>query len=684
VACAHRWPRLGPPILAALVVAAVVGVAHGAESPAPRPYIGPWGFDLGGMDAGVSPGDDFFRYADGAWMARTAIPADKPAYTAADPLADQLQDRLRGILEDASSRRDSKGPERKIGAAYRAFMGEAAIERRGMRPLGPDLALIDGVRSKTELARLMGRGVRSFLPSLFDLSIGSDLRDPGRYQIYLAQGGLGLPDRDYYLNAAFAGKKRAYQAYVARLLSLAGRPDADRSAARIVALETRIAAASWTQVELRDPVKGYRPATLASLGKAAPGFAWRPFLASAGLDARDLVLKTDTAAPRIAALFAQTPLPTLKAWAAFHTVDAAAAVLPRRVAAARFDFRDRSLAGQPAMEARWRRGVEAVGDQLGDDLGQAYVARYFPPPAKARIDAIVGDLRSAFALRIASLDWMSSETRREALAKLAALDVQVGYPTTWRDYGALRIADDDAYGNAERAIAFDWARQVARLDRPVDRNEWDAPPQVFNAYNRPAFNQIIFPAALLQAPLFDPAADSAVNYGAIGAVIGHEMTHGFDDQGRRFDARGKLRDWWTAADGARFDAKARALAAQYSAVEPLPGVHIRGDATLGENIADLGGLALALEAYRLSLRGRPPPVIDGFTGDQRVFLGWAQIWRQKLREDLLRQQIASDVHSPAEARVDGAARNLDAWYAAFDVKRANRLYLAPADRVRIW
>jgi putative endopeptidase len=676
--------RPGLPTLAALCIAALFGVANGAQSRHSEPFIGPWGFDLSGMDASVSPGDDFFRYADGAWMSRTIIPPDKAAYTAADPLADQLQDRLRGVLEDASSGRGPVGPRRKIGAAYRAFMDEAGIEKRGMAPLRPDLAAIHRARSKAELAGLMGRGVRSYLPSLFDLSIGSDLKDPTRYRAYLAQGGLGLPDREYYLSAGLAAKKRAYEAYVAQILSLAGWPGARGYAGRIVAFETRIAEVSWTQAERRDPVKGYQPTTVAKLAAAAPGFAWLPFLASAGLGDRDLVLTTDTSLPKIAAVFADTPLPVLKAWAAFHTLDAAATVLPKRVVAAHFDFRDRTLDGQPAMKPRWRRGVDAVGDQLGDALGQAYVARYFPPPAKAKIDAIVGDLRAAFTARIGSLEWMSPQTRREALAKLAALDVQVGYPTAWRDYRPLRIAADDAYGNGERAIAFDWARQIARLDRPVDRNEWDAPPQVFNAYNRLAFNQIVFPAALLQAPLFDAAADPAINYGAIGAVIGHEMTHGFDDQGRKFDAQGKLRDWWAAADAARFEARAKALAAQYSAIEPLPGAHIQGDLTVGENIADLGGLALALEAYHISLHGRPAPVIDGFSGDQRVFLGWAQIWRQKLRDDLLRQQIASDTHSPAEARVDGAARNLDAWYVAFDVKRANRLYLAPDDRVRIW
>jgi putative endopeptidase len=408
-------------------------------------------------------------------------------------------------------------------------------------------------------------------------------------------------------------------------------------------------------------------------------------LTAADLGGRsNVVAITNTSLPKIAALYASTPLDTLKAWEAFHLVDSMAGVLPKAFVDARFDFRGKVLTGQLENRPRWKRAVQAVDGELGDAVGEVYVARYFPPGSKAKMEALIGDLKSAFAKHIQALDWMSPETRTQALAKLANYDVQIGYPKKWRDYSGLEIRADDAFGDAWRSGAFEWEFKVGRLNSPVDKDEWGMTPQTVNAYNNPFFNEVVFPAAILQPPFFNPTADPAINYGAIGGVIGHEMTHGFDDEGRKFDAHGQLRDWWTSEDAARFEAKAKRLGAQYSAMEPLPGVHIKGDLTMGENIADLGGLTLGLEAYHASLQGRPAPVIDGFTGDQRVFLGWAQVWREKMRDDALRSQIASNEHSPAEARVNGVVPNINAWYAAFGVKPGDKLYVPADQRVHIW
>lgn len=667
-----------------LMAAAALGVlAFASTTLAAEPDYGAWGFDAKGADMAVKPGDDFFRYADGAWLAKTTIPADKTSFGAFDILADRSEAQVHAILEAAAAKGGSTATaEGKIGAAYRAFMDEATIEKRGAAPLQPDLAAIRGAKDKTELAALMGR---PGFASVFEVDVDPDFKDPTKYQVYLGQGGLSLPDRDYYLTTQFAEKKKAFQAYVARMLTLAGWVEPEKHAAAIVAFETKIAEASWTKADARNPVKVYNPSTVADLAKAAPGFDWTALMGGASLGARqNVVLTTNTALPKIAAIYAETPLETLKAWEAFNLVDASAPTLPKAFVEARFEFRNKTLSGQPELAARWKRGSRTVNGQLGEAVGEVYVAKYFPPASKAKMEALIGDLKSAFAKHIESLTWMGAATKTEALAKLANYDVQVGYPKKWRDYSKLEIRADDAYGNAKRAAAFEWAYKVARVDSPVDKDEWELTPQTVNAYNQPFFNEVVFPAAILQPPFFNPAADPAVNYGAIGAVIGHEMVHGFDNSGRQFDSHGRLRDWWTAEDAAKFEAKTKVLGEQYSAMEPLPGAHIKGDLTMGENIADLGGLTMGLEAYHASLGGKPAPVIDGLTGDQRVFLGWAQVWREKLRDDALRQQIASNEHSPPEARVNGVVHNMDAWYAAFGVKPTDKLYVAPEARVRIW
>lgn len=540
----------------------------------------------------------------------------------------------------------------------------------------------------------MGASTEDYYGSLFAVAILPDAKDPTHYAVTLGQAGLGLPDRDYYLQPGFAEKKRLYEEYIANQLAAVHWPEARERAAKIVEFETRIARASWSRTEQRDPLKTYNPMTLAQLESLTPGFEWPAFLEAAGLgEARRFGIAEKSAFPQLAALVHTTPLPTLRAWLAFNVIDTAAPYLPDAFVQRRFEFRDHALSGQPELAPRWKRAVAAVEYGSGADfnpggmseaIGRVYVARYFTPEAKAQMQQLVANLKTAFAARIERLEWMGPATKARALGKLANYRVKIGYPEVWRDYSTLVIRADDVCGNVRRAQSYEWRRSLARRERPVDRAEWVRNPQAVNAYNNPLFNEIVFPAAILQPPFFDPAADPAVNYGGIGGTIGHETTHGFDDQGRLFDAQGRLRDWWESADATRFQAAATRLAAQYSAFELLPGTHVNGELTLGENIADLGGLSIALDACHASLGGAASPRIDGLSGEQRLFLGWAQVWRRKVREDELRRLLVSDVHSPAEARVNLPVRNIDAWYGAFGVKSGDRGYLSAAERVRIW
>ena len=681
----------------AVILALAAGRALAAE-PAPLKY-GAWGFDLTAMDKATKPGDDFFRYANGAWLDRTPIPPDKPGMSLRILESDLAEARLHAIMEDSAKAagHEPATVEGKVGAFYKSFMDEARIEALGARPIAPELDAIRAATSRERLGALMGRHVKDFESSAFAIGLDVDTKDIAHYAVYLGQAGLGLPDRDYYLQPAFAEKKAAYQAYVEKLLTLVGWPDPKGKAAAIVALETRIAQASWTKAQERNPDATYNPYTVAELEKAAPGFPWRAFLAEAGLgEPKKVVVVERTAFPKIAAIFAETPVDVLQAWLAFSVADNASPNLSKPFADAYFQMRQKTLSGQAEEQARWKRGVHAVsggdygaGDRfdrfgnLGWAVGQLYTARYFSPEAKAKVQALVADLKTAYRARIQKLDWMSPATKAEALKKLAAYNVKVGYPDKPRDYSKVVIRDDDLIGNVRRAAEGDWAFYVARQNGPVDRQDWGMTPQTNDAYNGSLID-IVFPAVILQPPIFDPDADPAINYGAVGGVIGHELTHGFDDQGRKYDSQGRLRDWWTPSDAKTFEARAKVLGAQYSAYEPLPGAHVNGALTMGENIADLGGLTLGLDAYHASLKGKPAPVIDGLTGDQRVFLGWAQAWRGKLRDDAVRRQVVSDPHSPRQYRVNGPVRNIDAWYAAFGVKPGEALYLAPDKRVRIW
>jgi putative endopeptidase len=469
------------------------------------------------------------------------------------------------------------------------------------------------------------------------------------------------------------------------MLGLAGWPEPEANAKAIVAMEDEIAQVSWAKSDQRDDNKTYNPMTIAELAKSAPGFDWRVYMAAAELPGVDrIIFDENTAAPKIAAIFAKTPVPVLQAWLAFNVVDNAAPQLSKRFADAQFEFRDKTLTGQPEQRPRWKRAVTLVNALMGEAVGRLYVETYFPPESKAKMEQLVANLRAAMAARIQKVDWMSPETKTQALAKLAKFNVKIGYPVKWRDYSSLQVSPGDLYGDVLRAAAFEWRRQVHRLNQPVDKTEWGMTPQTVNAYYSQTHNEIVFPAAILQPPFFDPNADMAVNYGAIGSVIGHEMTHGFDDEGRKSDGDGALRDWWTAADSAKFDAKAKAFGAEYAAFDVLPNAHINPELTMGENIADLGGLNLALDAYHASLGGKPAPVIDGLSGDQRLFLAAAQLWRSKTRDDRMRQRLVSDPHSPEAARATVPERNIDAWYDAFGVKAGDKLYLPPDQRVKIW
>lgn len=672
-------------ILPFAVSGAASGAVAGDTASLESPRYGTWGFDISGMDTTTKPGDDFYKFANGTWDAKTVIPSDRVRYGNFDKLAELSEARTRAIIEAAAADKTATGEKAKIGAAYRAFMDEATIETLDSKPIQPWLAGVKKVKTKEEFTALMGKSSTTPYSTLIGVGVSIDAKNPQRYAVYASTGGLSLPDRDYYLDAKFADKKAAYLAYVEKMLTLAGWEKPAENAKAIVDFETKLAEASWTRVERRNRDKTYNPATLAELQAMTPGYDWNRYLVGTELPKVDrVIVTTNTAFPKYAKIYAETPLETLKAWQAFKVTDGAAPMLSKRFVDANFEFRNKTLSGQPEQRPRWKRAVAHVNGMLGEAVGKEYVAAYFPPESKAKMLSLVGDIRTALKTRIDNLDWMGPETKVKAQDKLAKFTVKIGYPDKWRDYSKLEIKEGDVYGNAIREGAWDYRHDVERLNQPVDKTEWGMTPQTVNAYYNSVNNEIVFPAAILQAPFFHPDADPAINYGGIGGVIGHEIGHGFDDQGRKSDGDGVLRDWWTAEDAAKFNAQADKLGAQYSAFEPFPGIHVNGKLTMGENIGDMAGLTLALEAYHVSLKGQPAPVLDGFTGDQRIYLGWAQVWRGKSRDDALKQQIASDPHSPGYYRVNGTIRNQPGWYSAYDVKPGDKLYVAPEDRVKIW
>jgi putative endopeptidase len=647
--------------------------------------IGVFGFDLNGMDASVRPGEDFNRFANGSYLANTPIPSDRSSYGMFHVLADRSEANLRALIEESAATPTSSPDAARIGAFYASFMDEAAVNALGSSPLQSDLAEVRAADTHEKMAALMGRTQGGFGATIFGVQTFEDLRTPDRTSAYVVQGGLGLPDRDYYLQDSFATQKAAYRAYIEQALTLAGWAEPAAAADAVLAFETRIAGEHWTAVQNRQLDKIYNPTTVAELSTTAPGFDWAGWATATGLGTdRTLIAANNTAFPGMARIFAETPIETLQSWEAFHVINQAAPYLSAPFVEARFNFFGKTLGGQTEMRPRWKRGVQLVDGSLGESLGKEYVARHFPAESKAQMEQLVANLRAAMTERIRNLDWMSDATKEQALYKMSRFGVKIGYPDEWRSYDGLQLVPGDLYGNVERASAFEWAWNLGKLDRPVNPLEWGMTPQTVNAYYNPPRNEIVFPAAILQAPFFDPRADPAVNYGGIGAVIGHEITHGFDDQGRKTDGDGVLRDWWTPEDAALFNERAAVLGAQYSALSPVEGSTVNGDLTMGENIADLGGLLMALDAYRMSLNGQPAPVLNGLTGDQRVFLGWAQVWRSNARDEYLKQQVTVDPHAPEQYRAAVPVRNIDAWYAAFDVKPGDEQYLAPEARARIW
>jgi len=667
-----------------------------AAAHAPPPAFGAFGFDTAGMDHGVRPGDDFFAYANGGWVARTEIPADRSSWNTFGLLATKADERTVDLIRGAVEKAATDPAARKIADYYATFMDEASIEARGAAPLRPELDRIAAIDGRAALARVLGSSIRAdvdplnatdtYTERLFGLWVAQDLDDPERYAAYLMQGGLGMPDRDYYLEHGdrAAQLRGQYAGHVAALLRLAGFDDVDRRAAAIVDLETRIARVHWTPVETGDVQKANNTWTRHDFARAAPGLDWDAFLEAAGL-AGEATIKVwqPQAIAGIAALTASEPLEAWKDYLAFHAIDRAAPYLSSAFADQSFAFHGAALSGTPQQAPRWRRAVASTNTALGDAVGQMYVERYFPAEAKAEVEEMVRNIIGAFGRRIDALEWMSPETKARARRKLATLRVGVGYPDAWRDYASLEIVRGDALGNAERAALFEYRRSLDKLGRPVDRSEWFMVPQEVNALFAPSQNSIIFPAAILEPPFFDPHADAAINYGAIGGVIGHEISHSFDNLGAQFDADGRLSNWWTASDLERFEAAGARLAAQYDAYQPLPDVHVNGRLTLGENIADVAGLAAAYDAYHLSLGGAEAPRIDGFTGDQRFFLGWAQNYRSRYRDAALRRQLLTDGHSPGPYRA-ATVRNLDAWYEAFGVRPGDGLYLSPDERIPVW
>ena len=656
-----------------------------AAAPPPRAAIGDFGLNLAAGDHTVRPGDDFFAYANGAWYGSFVIPADHSSFGPFNALEELSTERVRSIIEAAADAHLAAGtPEQQIGDYYASFMDSEGVETNGLAPAQADLKRIADAATREALARLFA------LPgfaSLFDIDLPADFKNPDRYAAVISESSLGLPDRDYYLkdDPQLRALREKYLAYVAEILTLGGSPDAAARAREVMAFETAAAKVQWPIEKRRDVDATYNPRSRAQLLGFAPGFPWAAFLDSAQLGSRqDLVLAELTAIRDLAQLFNRTPVATLQAWLTFQYLSSHSPYLPRRFDAAHFAFYGGALRGQPEQRERWKRAVGEVNAALGEPVGRLYVAQYFPPESKAKMLALVGDLQAALNERLDALDWMTTATKSRAHEKLATFTLKIGYPDEWKDYSALVIRRDDLLGNVRRAAEWHWNYQVARLDKPVDRAEWQLNPQDINAYYNPSNNEIVFPAAILQPPFFDPHADAAVNFGAIGAVIGHEIGHGFDDQGRKFGPDGGLEDWWTPQDARVFTARTARLVREYSAFEALPGLKVNGANTVGENIGDLGGLNMAYEAYRISLHGAPAPVIDGLSGAQRFFLAYAQVWRGKYRDGALRELVLSDVHSPDRFRVNGPLPNIDAWYEAFNVQPRDKLYIKPEERVRIW
>jgi len=654
------------------------------------------GLDFAGTDPSVAPGDDFFRHANGRWLASTEIPPDRSYWGVSGEMAELTLQRTVELIRAADASAAAGTEARKIGDYYASYMDDKRIEQLGLKPLAPLLKDIDAIGDRAALARALGATLRADVDvlnntelhteNLFGLWVAQDLSDPKRYSPFLLQGGLGMPDRDYYLNPSqkMADIRSRYQAHIAAVLALAHITGAEEKAARIFELERRIAEVHTSRAESEEVLKGNNHWSATEFPQRAPGLDWPAFFGAAGLGKQpEFVVWQPGAVSAISALTASVPLETWKDYLRFHLIESESGYLPKAFIAEHFAFHQRVISGTPQQQPRWKRAVAETNAALGEAVGKLYVARYFPPEEKARAEEMVRNLVAAFAVRIDRLDWMAPATRAKAKEKLATLKVGVGYPDHWRDYSGLEVVRGDAFGNGRRAELFEYHRNLEKLGQPVDRGEWVMNPQLVNAVNLPAMNALNFPAAILQPPNFDPKRDPVMDYGAIGSVIGHEISHSFDDQGALFDASGRLQNWWTKEDFAHFEAAGKRLIEQFNAYHPFPDISVNGRQTLSENIADVAGLAVSLDAWRLTLHGGPVPSAGGFSGEQLFFLSFAQSWREKFREPELRRRVVVDGHAPAEFRAD-TVRNLDAWYDAFKVLPGQRLYLAPPDRVQVW
>jgi endothelin-converting enzyme/putative endopeptidase len=664
--------------------------AHAQDAPAQDIH----GIVVANMDRAVKPGDNFFEYANGEWIKRTDIPPDRARIGVFSTLADLSDKRTAALIEEAAKGKLPNG--HKIADLYNSYMDEATIETKGLAPLRPHLEAIAAIKNKTELATALGETLRADVdalnntnfhtPHLFGLWVAPGFNDSEHYTAYLMQGGLQLPDREYYTSDSqrMSEIRSKYQAHVSATLKLAGFTDTDARAERIVQLEHAIAGKHLSLAENDDIHKANNTWKQSDFATKAPGLDWTAYFKGAGLSNQaSFMVWQPTAFAGESALVASVPLDTWKDWMSYHVIEAFAPVLPKAVAEERFAFFGKVLQGTPEQRPRWQRGGVIVNRFLGDDVGKIYAQRYFSPQAKAQVQAMVADIIASFRKRIDALPWMDPSTKAEAQAKLNTLYVGVGYPETWTDYSAYEVKADDIFGNIWRGDLFKYHREVARLGGPVDRKEWSMTPQTVNAVNLPLQNALNFPAAILQPPFFDPQAPAAANYGAIGSVIGHEISHTFDTEGSVFDSKGSVRNWWTPADLAHFEAAAAKLAAQYDTYKPFPDISLNGKQTLAENIADVAGISAAYDGYRASLAGKAAPTQDGFSGDQQFFIAFGQNYASKTREAAMRQQVLTDSHSPGEYRAD-TVRNIDAWYAPFDVKPGEKLYLTPAERVRIW
>jgi putative endopeptidase len=656
--------------------------------------FGTWGVDLTAIDPAVKPGDDFFEHVNGKWLKTAVIPPDRSQTGSFQDLQILSEQRLAAIVADLEKAPQAKlsPEEKKLRDFYDSFEDTDAIEAAGLAPARQDLNYLAGLQSLADVARAMA-SVKLATASIYNIGIGVDDKNPDNYSVNLSQGGLGMPDRDYYLSddKELAATRAAYLKYLTDMMTLGGLDDAAARAQRVMALETEIAKVQWNRADRRDEDKVYNPMPASALKTLAPEFPWDAFLGETKIPMttpqgheRYVIVAEKTAFGPLAKVFAATPVSTWRDYLIVHYLHTFAAFLPKRFDDTDFAFFGTVLNGRSQQLGRSVRGVHLLDGSMGEALGKLYVARYFPPEAKAKADRLVSNLLKAYEADIQTLSWMSPATRARALEKIHQFTPKIGYPSHWRDYSALTVSRNDLIGNIQRSSEFEWNRDLARINQPVDKTEWGMTPSTINAYYNPSFNEIVFPAAILQPPFFDPDADDAVNYGAIGAVIGHEISHGFDDQGSKYDGKGVFQDWWTKEDRANFDARTKQLVAQFDSYEPLPGLHIIGANTLGENIADLAGLSIALKAYHIALGGKTPPVLDGYSGDQRFFLSFGQVWRTKMRDSAVRTQTLSNEHSVAQFRVIGPTRNIDAWYDAFAVKPGDKYYLPPEQRVHLW